>query len=433
MTELSADVAVVGAGPAGLAAAAAAAEAGARVILTDEQPAPGGQIWRQAWNGQPSASSQSLWRRAVGHGVRWLGATTVFGAQGNRCLRAWSPEGPLTLRSGAIVLATGALERLLPFPGWTLPGVFGAGGLQALAKGGLEVAGRRIVLAGSGPLLLAVAAFLRRQGAQVVGIFEQAPATAVARLAASLLFHPGKLRQAAGLLVETAGIRAHHSAWPLRAEGEQRLERLTLQAGGRERTLELDFLGCGFGLVPVTGLAELLGCRIEQGAVVVDRLQRTTVPAVFAAGEAAGIAGADAAVVEGTIAGLVAAGRQDLTRQLAALGRRRSRERAFAKQLARAFRLRPELKSLCRPNTIVCRCEDVESGALIPFGDPREARLATRCGMGPCQGRVCGPALAFLNDWPLFRAAWPLTPVTAGALLDHDTDHHDPSTHFQES
>ncbi len=430
MTELSADVVVVGAGPAGLAAAVAAAEAGAHVILTDEQPAPGGQIWRQPWDAQPPAPSRELWRRAEHRGVRLLPETAVFGVQEARCLRAASPGGAVTIRAGAIVLATGALERMLPFPGWTLPGVFAAGGIQALAKSGLEVAGKRIVVAGSGPLLLAVAAFLKRQGAVVLGIFEQAEAMAVARFAGSLLLHPGKLRQAAALLGELTGIPGHHSAWPVRAEGTGWLERLTVRVGDQEQSFELDFLACSFGLVPVTGLAELLGCRVESGAVVVDRQQRTTVPAVFAAGEATGIGGVDSAVIEGAIAGAAAAGSMD---PAPSLDRRRNREQAFARRLALAFRLRPELKALCEADTIVCRCEDVRFGALIRYGDAREARLATRCGMGPCQGRMCGPALNFLRGWPLPRPALPLIPVTARALVTDATDRTASATFFRES
>lgn len=416
MRELAADVLIVGAGPAGLAAAAAAAAGGARVLVIDENPAAGGQIWREARGAGPKRRTRELAELAQGRGARFLAGVAVFDAPVPTRLLALDAGGEvLELSAGRVVLATGASERFLPFPGWTLPGVCGAGGLQALVKGGMEIAGRRVAVAGSGPLLLAVADFLQAHGARLLGVFEQAPRSAVLRFGAGLWRHPGKLAQGVALLARLRGVERQHDAWPVRAEGEGRLERLTLSVGGRFRSLECDLLACGFGLVPATQLAELCGCALREGAVVVDELQRTSVADVLCAGESAGIGGVEVALVEGEIAGHAAAGREELARALLA---RRARERGFAAALARAYALREELRSLADDATIVCRCEDVPFGLVRTRADARQAKLETRAGMGPCQGRVCGAALEFTCGWARDRVRPPLVPVPMRALVE---------------
>jgi NADPH-dependent 2,4-dienoyl-CoA reductase/sulfur reductase-like enzyme len=287
MRELACDVLVVGAGPAGLAAAATAAEGGARVVVVDENTEAGGQIWRSE-----TAQGPAL----------FLPGTTVFDTAGAGTLFAVNGGGPMMLRAEHLVLALGATERFLPFPGWTLPGVFAVGGLQALAKNGLEIASRRIAVAGSGPLLLAVAAWLEQHGARVQGIFEQAPKAKVVRFGLGLWRHPRKLAQAVGLLGTLRRVPRHHDAWPLRAEGDGRVERVTLAVRGSERKLQVDYLACAFGLAPTTGLAALLGCSIVGGVVVVDALQRTSIAGVLCAGESTGIGGVECALAEGVVA-----------------------------------------------------------------------------------------------------------------------------------
>jgi D-hydroxyproline dehydrogenase subunit alpha len=421
MREERAEVLVVGAGPAGLAAAAAARESGAGVLVIDENSAAGGQIWRQG-RGAARVETRRLLGRA--RGAKVLPGLTVFDAatpaRPPHRLRALDAEGVVVeLVADRLVLATGAIERFLPFPGWTIPGVLGAGGLQAMVEGGMDVRGRRVVVAGSGPLLLAVAASLRSAGARVLGVFEQAPRGAVLRFGLSLARHPRKLAQAAGLLARLAGVPRVHSAWPLRAEGDsphgEILRRVILRAGDRERAVDTDLLACGFGLVPATRLAALLGCAVEDSHVTVDELQRTTVEAVLCAGEPTGIGGVDLALAEGAVAGHAAAG--DLDRARAATPRAR-RERRFASALGRAFALRPELRELPGDDTVVCRCEDVPWGAIRAWSDPRQAKLETRCGMGPCQGRVCGAALEVLLGWPSEAPRPPLVPVPFHALAD---------------
>jgi NAD(P)H-nitrite reductase large subunit len=176
-----------------------------------------------------------------------------------------------------------------------------------------------------------------------------------------------------------------------------------------------DLLACGFHLVPNTELAQLLGCELREARVAVDEYQRTSVANVFCAGEPTGIAGLDAALAQGEIAGLAAVGEVAKARPLL---RRRDAERAFGEGLDRAFALRKELASLCEPQTIVCRCEDVRFGRLQTHLSWTEAKLQTRCGMGPCQGRICGPAVETIFGWKNASVRPPLFPVPISALWD---------------
>ena len=391
---LSCEVAIFGAGPAGLAAAQAAASRGARVVLVDDQASPGGQVWRGEGRSAP-------------RGSECIANASVLQVLGPNRVQVSAPSETIELEFSRAVLCTGATELFLPFPGWTLPGVHGAGGLQALVKHGLEIRGRRVVLAGSGPLLLAVAALLRARGAAVLCVLEQAPWSRVRGLYSTLASRPGKLAQAARLGFQLRGIPRHHAAWVTRAEGDERLRAVHVRIGAREERIACDVLGVGFGLVPRTQLAQAFGCKLTEGCVAVDERQETSVPGLYAAGECTGIGGLDKALTEGRLAGL-AAGGSALPR---AARSARQREQAFAAALQRAFALDPALRELAEPQTIVCRCEDVRMGDLAGLENWREARLYARVGMGPCQGAVCGPALAFLRGYAAQDARPPLSPV----------------------
>jgi NADPH-dependent 2,4-dienoyl-CoA reductase/sulfur reductase-like enzyme len=313
-----------------------------------------------------------------------------------------------------LIVATGARELFLPFPGWTLPNVVGAGGLSALVKGGLPVRGKRVVVAGSGPLLIAVAAELRRHGAKVACIAEQAGFRSLLRFGLKLPWlAPAKLAQAIGYQYELLGVPFRTHCWPVQAMGHDRVEAVVLTDGDRRWTEPCDYVACGFGLVPNLELPQLLGCRVENGAVQVNRLGETSLSDVFCAGEPTGIGGAERAVLEGQIAGLAAAGREAAASRLLPA---RARQQRFAEALARAFALRPELKDLSRPDTTICRCEDVPHAALECCHGWHEAKLHTRCGMGPCQGRVCGGATRFLYGWDHNSTRPPILPVSLGAL-----------------
>jgi NADPH-dependent 2,4-dienoyl-CoA reductase/sulfur reductase-like enzyme len=410
------DVVVIGGGPAGIAAASAAAEAGARVVMIDEGMGPGGQIWRPGARSSPGRSARRWIERLESSGAESLCATSVVDLQraGDRFIVvAESRGGGREIASRSIVLATGARERFLPFPGWTLPNVVGVGGAQALAKGGTSFRGRRVVIAGSGPLLLPVAANLSRGGANVLLVAEQAPRANIARFALGLWRRPLTLAQAAILRAGFLTTPFVTGTWVTAARGDDTLREVTLTDGRSTRTLECDVLCAAFGLVPNTELARLLGCDVNNGAVIVDDQQATTRARVYCCGEPTGIAGVELALVEGEIAGVSAAGRVPPNR----LDARRAGLRRDAEGLDRAFALRSELFTLADADTIVCRCEDVRWGALDGRWGIRQAKLYTRIGMGPCQGRVCGGALECLMGWPADSVRVPTQPVQCRTLI----------------
>lgn len=414
-TRVATDVLVIGAGPAGIAAACTAAEAGVRVDVIDDNPAAGGQIWR---GGGPATSG---WlERLTRSGASLHPATAVIDVAareaGPPAVIARGAAGVDVWEARTIVLATGARERFLPFPGWTLPAVVGAGGLQALVKQGLDVRGRRIVIAGTGPLLLAVAALLVERGARVVAVAEQAALSRLVRFAAALVAHPAKLVQAAGIR-RAVGPVLRTGTFPLavRPAGEAVVVTLASGRPGGERRDDLpcDLVACGFGLVPNVEIARALGCEVHAGGIAVDGFGSTTVSGVVAAGECTGVGGVDKSLIEGRIAGLVAASRRD---QAIALLREQRRWRRFAATLEEAFALDRRLGGLTEADTVVCRCEDVVAGRLACHRSWREAKLMTRIGMGPCQGRVCGPAAETLFGWSPDDVRPPFSPVPLGDL-----------------
>jgi NADPH-dependent 2,4-dienoyl-CoA reductase/sulfur reductase-like enzyme len=271
------------------------------------------------------------------------------------------------------------------------------------------------VVAGSGPLLLEVAAHLRARGAIVEAIAEQAPFSRLARFAAKLFRAPGKIAQAIGLGWRLRGVPFLTAAWPVAAEGRQSLYAVLIRTRAGIRRFSCDYLACGFGLTPAVELAALAGCELRHGFVAVDEWQQSSVAGVYCAGEITGIGGVDRSLAEGSIAGYAAA---DAPECAVRLFRVRSRMHGFSADLARCFALDEELKHLASPETIVCRCEDVRFDAAAGHRDSRGARLHTRCGMGPCQGRVCGPALQFVLGWPwpTGHARPPLFPVRMATL-----------------
>lgn len=396
INRLQSDVLVVGGGPAGMAAAACAAECGAHVIIVDDNPGLGGQIWRGQEKEAAPADIARWYSRLRSKNIHVIRGARVFEHPEAGCVLAETWEGLFEIRYRSLVLCTGARERFLPFPGWTLPNVTGAGGLQALTKAGLPITGKRVVVAGSGPLLLAVAVYLRKHGARVVLVAEQAPEAALRRFAASLWRYPGKIFQALRLRMELLGVPYRTDCWPVGAHGTERLASVTLQSGDRQGTTECDYLACGFGLVPNVELPLLFGTRLKNGFVDVDEWQQTSVPDVYCAGEPTGIGGLEVSLAEGQIAGYAAAGkRANATRIFAA----RKAYAEFASQLEKTFSLRDELRLLPQDDTLLCRCEDVPFGRARTHGSWRASKLQSRCGMGPCQGRVCGPAVEFLLGW----------------------------------
>jgi D-hydroxyproline dehydrogenase subunit alpha len=436
------DVVVVGAGPAGLAAAVRAADLGADVGVVDSAAVPGGQYWRQ-----PAGESMAGEVAHLHHGMsryRALAARlsdiadsggyyprhsvwTVSREEPGFLVRAVTGAGAdereVAIRGRRLVLAPGAYDRQIPFPGWDLPGVMTAGGVQALLKGHAVTAGQRVVVAGTGPFLLPVAAGLAESGATVVGVHEAASPLGWARHAGAVLRNVGKLGEGAGY----ARALARHRV-PVRtrsvvvaAAGTQALERVTVARvdrngtviPGTSRTLAADVLAVGWGFTPQLELPLAIGCDTRtdvDGSLVcvVDDEQRSSVPDVFVAGEVCGVGGADLAVVEGEIAGTAAAGSPVTDRGLL---RRRASLRRFAAAMHAAHPVPQGWTDRLPDETVLCRCEEVTVGRArealaLGADDARSAKLLVRPGMGWCQGRVCGYATACL------MAEWTGTPTS---------------------
>jgi len=407
------EVLIIGGGPAGLAAGYCAAQGSQRVSIIDDNPALGGQIWRGE-QAKPSTPEAAFWFEKVrGAKVEFIRGARVFNKVAPGRLIAETLDGLCELSYQKLIIATGARERFLPFPGWTLPNVCGAGGLQALVKSGLPINGKKVVVAGSGPLLLAVAAYLRKHGADVRSIAEQASLGRLARFSVSLLGQPAKIFQAVGFKQKLMGVPFLTNCWPVEARGEEKLSSVVLRQGSKTWEVECDYLACGFYLLPNLELPGLLGCELQNGVVRVDEFQQTSVPEVYCAGESTGIGGLELSLVEGRIAGYAATEHHHHARQLFSL---RSKQQRFARVLNETFALREELKSLPLPETLVCRCEDVTFKRMQAYDSWRAAKLQTRCGMGPCQGRICGAATEFLLGWGMESIRPPIFPARVESL-----------------
>lgn len=424
------DLVVVGGGPAGVAGALSAALAGLRVALLDSGPRLGGQYFRHLHPGdrQPGLDRflrqcDALRERAdllTGHRV-WAvdGSFAVHALAGDR------EESPVTVRGSRLLIATGAHDRPLPFPGWDLPGVLTAGGAQALLKGNHVRAGRRVVVSGTGPFLLPVAAAL---AADVVGVFEANGGLGLAR-------HPvlalGKSAEAIGygFALARRGVpyRTRHAV--VAAHGQERLTHVSVAKLDPDwkvlstSEVECDTLAVGYGFVPQLDLLTQLGCATGHDSdgsavVTVDAAQRTSVPGLYAAGEPTGVGGAVLAEVEGRIAGLSLAG-------LAVPGvllRRRARLKAFAAALHDAYPVRQGWQGWLGDDTLVCRCEEVPLSRVreaqeLGATDARSIKLLARPGMGWCQGRMCGYAVSCLAGERPQAPRRPIAqPITLGSL-----------------
>jgi thioredoxin reductase len=431
------DVAVVGAGPAGLAAALAAGDLGCEVTLIDAGHGPGGQLNHQSllFPGSGQAHHAAAERLPPGlarirqvRQVRHLAATTVRqiarGHDGVVTLWVGGPEGgaETTVEVRAVVLATGATELVLPFPGWDLPGVTTAGAALGLLKSQGVTMGRRVLVGGSGPLLLPVAAGLAEAGVQVAAVLEATPADAALSQAAPLAVFPGGLREATGY----AAVLGRHRV-PLRTgyavvacEGTDRVERAVIAqldrdwrpVPGSRRAETVDAVHVSFGPSPALELPRALGCADVQhpsqptAAVACGADMATSVAGVFAAGEVTGVSGAEVAELEGYLAGASAArylGRLDpagYAERTWPLRARLENARQLAARLDEAYPLRPGWLEWPDAGTVVCRCQEThwpEIGAAVAAGarDVRTVQEVTRCGTGYCQGRVCGPALQY--------------------------------------
>ncbi|MCZ8132819.1 MAG: FAD-dependent oxidoreductase [Steroidobacteraceae bacterium] len=464
---LEAGVLVIGAGPAGLAAAYAAAAAGADVLVVDDRAKFGGQYYKQPGEGfrletdaldaqyRAGRERHDAARRA---GARFLHRATVWGAFGPEEIAVSTADRRLRIRARRVVVAPGAYERALAVPGWTLPGVITTGAAQTLLRANSVAPGRRVLLAGNGPLNLQVARELARAGVTVVAVAELAPAPgprALADLFALTTAAPELVREGLGHVAALTAKRVPrlHSTVLVRCEPDAsgtRVGRAVLarvDAAGRprpgtERGYDVDAVCMGYGFAPQSELARALGCEyrhdVARGtlAAVRDFEGRTNVPAVFVIGDAGGLDGAKLAEAEGLLAGVAAA--RDLGRacpaplagELERARRRRVRHRRFQDALWRIYRAPPLSYELATAGTPVCRCEGVDRGTLegcfaSGVRSLGAAKRATRAGMGRCQGRYCGVALAAMagahgqpiaDDGGWFAPRTPFRPVRIDQL-----------------
>ncbi|WP_250475734.1 FAD-dependent oxidoreductase [Caballeronia sp. GAFFF1] len=417
------DVLIIGAGPAGLHAARVAAEAGVQVAIIDDNALPGGQIWRQGPQHAPKGPARAAIDALSRHKniARLCGKRVVQSLPGKTLLVEDAARG---YRVGyeKLIVATGARERFLPYPGWTLPGVTGAGGLQALIKGGMPVEGQRIVIAGTGPLLWAAAITARQHGATVAAIVEQASSSHVRRFAAGLLKTPAKLLQAARMRLDLRATPYYRGAYVAEARGETHVTGVRVRHREKDMGIDCDRLACAYGLVPNVQVGIALGCEVVERrfetALRVDEWQATSVPDVYAAGECTGVGGVELSALEGRIAALAAVGDRERARALFAA---RDAYRQFARRMHEAFALNPGLRTLAQPDTILCRCEDVAFGDASKYRSWRDGKLHTRCGMGPCQGKICGEAAAFCFGWKPDAQRPPFVPARIATLLEAES------------
>jgi NADPH-dependent 2,4-dienoyl-CoA reductase/sulfur reductase-like enzyme len=449
---------IVGAGPAGVRAAQTLVRYGLRPIVLDESPRWGGQIYRQQ-PGNFKRSPRDLYgfeaeravqlhaaMHAVLDKVDYRASSLVWGAEAGHLdvLRTGQNER-VPFRN--LILTTGATDRVLPFPGWTLPGVYTLGGAQVALKFQGCGIGQRVVFAGSGPLLYLVAYQYAKAGAKVVAVIDHSS------LGAKMAGLFGMSRQSAVLAkgvyyttwLRAHGVPVHQGARLVKATGHERVGEVTWSDGVREHTLSSDAVGFGYGLRSETQLADLVGCAFAydmlQRAHLPERdaVGRSSVPGVYLAGDGAGIRGADAAEWAGELAALalvadLAPQTQADAQRMAMLQAKLANIAAFRHGLERAFPFPDDWAAQAEDGLTICRCEEITAGelrtAIATCGVKELNRLKalTRVGMGRCQGRMCGVAageiLAHATGKPVcdvgrLRAQAPVKPIPF-AMLQSD-------------
>ena len=452
---MTVDFAIVGAGPAGMAAAALSAGLGLETVLIDEQESPGGQIYRGIERAPQGSGGRSPLGADYFAGRPLAAALRASGVDYRPATTLWhvDPEGTLwlaaenrseTIAARRIVLATGAIERPVPIPGWTLPGVMTAGAAQILLKTADLVPEGRAVFAGQGPLLYLAALQLARAGAPPVTLLETTRHANyhVAALRLPPVLWPGwrKLSKGLGSIlgVRRAGIPVCREVRGLRALGRTRLECVAWDGG----QIGADHLFLHEGVIPNTQISLALQLAHEWDEAqlcwrpTLDEWGRTSLPNIAIAGDGGRIFGAEAAALSGRLAALDAAaalGRIDeaeRNRRAGPIRANLTRERAIRPVLDALYRPSPSVLAPAEDETIACRCEEVSVGRIrraVKLGapGPNQLKAFTRCGMGPCQGRICGPivsaVIAAARGVPIaeigtYRPRAPYKPITVGAL-----------------
>lgn len=453
------DLIVLGAGPAGMSAAATAVEHGLSVMLLDEQPRPGGQIYRDV--DRVAAKRGDLLGEDYVHGatltaglrkdrIEHVPAAVVWAIEEGFRVSYTQDGRAAQVRGDKIILATGALERPMPVPGWTLPGVMTAGAAQILLKQS-GVLARRAVLVGSGPLLYLIAAQMVRAGSPPLALVETQKRGDLMRASRHL---GGALRGwpyiAKGMKmlgeITRARVPRHVGASEIAIEGSASAEAVTFVSGGRSHRIECDTVLLHHGVVPNTQAARSIGVTHTWDhaqscfSPVLDEWGGTDVEGVFVAGDSAGIGGAGVAEIAGRLAGLKVAGdlgkltETDRDARAALLRQRKAKECAIRPFLDTAY---PPYAASLSPadSTIICRCEEVTAGDIRGYAKigclgPNQTKAFGRPGMGPCQGRYCGLTVTALlaesngftpDETGYYRIRPPLKPVTLGELSMMET------------
>ena len=444
------DLAVIGAGPAGLAAATLAAQAGLTTVLFDEHASVGGQIYR-AIRETPATDRTVLgssYRRGAdlasgfeSSGAQYVPGATVWSLTRERELGISLRGGSQLTRARRVIICSGALERPFPIPGWTLPGVMTAGAAQILLKTSGLVASGSTVFAGCGPLLWLVAWQYLRAGAKIDAILDTTPRENQVRALAHVLpFMLSRYFREGLQLVRQVkrNVRVIDGVTAVRADGDESLKRVIYQRRGEEERIECDHLFLHHGVVPNVNLAMSVGiehrwcdeqlCWIP----VVDAHGTSSIEDIAVAGDAAGIAGAEAAERRGALAAIAA---------MRGLGRSvpHGMEARARRELAAALRGRAFLDAFYRPSkafrqpsgdTIVCRCEETTAREIVDAvargcPGPNQMKIFLRCGMGPCQGRLCGLTVTELiaesrgvppQEVGYYRLRPPVKPISVGEL-----------------
>ena len=462
MTERS-DLLVIGAGPAGIGAAVTAAARGLDVVIVDLAQTGGGQVYRAPPSGYrlppdavtaaDAAAGDRLRDELKASPARRAFRHTLWSIAPGFRAHTVGPNGLAEWRAGAVIAATGTHERVIPFPGWTLPGVIGLAAATVLLKSQQVLPGTKTVVAGCGPLLAVVAAGILNGGGQVVAVVDLAsPGDWFANLGA-MASRPRLLARGLGFMrtIRAAGVPYLFRHTVVEARGQDAVEEVLVapvDAEGRprpgrdRRALKVDSLTVGHGLVPTNEVTRLLGARhvfrSQAGGWIPEQETplRTSVENLYVAGDCAGIAGAESAVARGRLAGLMAArdigaiDRDDFPRFAAPHQAELRRAERFGKAMAGMMALRPGLLDTVTADTMVCRCEEVSraeiDGALADgAGHVNQLKAWTRCGMGPCQGRMCGETAASLvaanaggrERAGLWTARVPIRPVAMESLL----------------
>ncbi|MET3792760.1 FAD/NAD(P)-binding oxidoreductase [Aquamicrobium terrae] len=453
------DAIVIGAGPAGMMAATTLAEGGARTLIIDEQPAPGGQVYRAVERNSQNATLTTVLGPDYANGAALVARLRASAAELRFNTSVWRVDTDGTvwtkadakverLRAKALVLTSGAIERPVPIPGWTLPGIMTIGALQIMLKdAGLRPSGR-LVLAGCGPLFYLFAAQCLQAGISDLVLLDTAVRAnlvpALRYLPKAIFGHgPRYLWKGLGLVAKLHrhGVKIHRQVSNLHIEGTERASAVSFNVGTRSHRIDCDLVALHEGIIPNQQIARSIGCahqwdeRQQCFRPILDPMGESSVPGIFIAGDGGGIVGAEASAHCGTLCALVILKRLDKIHETEFASRQTATQRAYAAHLT----VRPFLDRLYRPRreilfpadeVVVCRCEAIRAGSIrevVRQGclGPNQTKAFLRAGMGPCQGRMCGPTVSAiiacetrqtLDATGYYRIRAPLKPVTVGEL-----------------